>query len=108
MKSHLSTLRHCNAPDLEYSTSLLNGEVSVELPKMQMQDYSYQKQRRLDDKLPGKKVDDTVLQLTEDIDISKSLSEEMRKVVLVAIAHVKHAWYISKENWSEASEFVKI
>ena len=97
-------LRHCNAPDLEYSNSLLNGDVGAELPKTaDARLLLSEAARRLDDKLPGKQVDDTVLQLTEDIDIS-SLSEEMRKVVLVAIAHVKHAWYISRENWSEASE----
>ncbi len=26
----------------------------------------------------------------------------MKKVVLVAMAHIRHAWFISQENWSEA------
>jgi DNA-binding MarR family transcriptional regulator len=96
-------LSHCNAPDLEYSNSLLKGESEIELPKdAGARLLLSEAARRIDDKLPGQQVEGTVLQLIEEIDIS-SMSEEMRKVVLVAIAHVKHAWHISKENWSEAS-----
>lgn len=96
-------LLHCNAPDLEYSNSLLKGDAEIELPedagaRLLLSEAA----RRIDDKLPGQQVEGNVLQLIEDIDIS-SMSEEMRKVVLVAIAHVKHSWHISKENWSEAS-----
>ena len=96
-------LSHCNAPDLEYSNSLLKGDSEIELPedagaRLLLSEAA----RRIDDKLPGQQVEGTVLQLIEDIDIT-SMSEEMRKVVLVAIAHVKHAWHISRENWSEAS-----
>ena len=96
-------LLNCNAPDLEYSTSILKGEVSVELP--QDADARFllsEAARRLDDKLPGKPVDETVLDLLDKVEL-KELNEEMRKVILVAIAHVKHAYYISKENWKEAS-----
>lgn len=97
-------LSHCNAPDLEYSNSLLKGDSEIELPedagaRLLLSEAA----RRIDDKLPGQQVGGTVLQLIEDIDIT-SMSEEMRKVVLVAIAHVKHAWHISRENWSEASD----
>ena len=97
-------LSHCNAPDLEYSNSLLKGDSEIELPddagaRLLLSEAA----RRIDDKLPGQQVDGTVLQLIEDIDLS-STSEEMRKVVLVAIAHVKHAWHISRENWTEASD----
>tara|TARA_B100000282_G_scaffold296813_1_gene280222 strand:- start:44 stop:2086 length:2043 start_codon:yes stop_codon:yes gene_type:complete len=96
-------LQNCNAPDLDYSNSLLKGDVGVELPEdADARLLISEAARRLDDKLPGKQVEDTVLQLIEDIDVS-NLSEDMRKVVLVAIAHVKHAWYISRENWTEAS-----
>jgi hypothetical protein len=97
-------LSHCNAPDLEYSNSLLKGDSEIELPKdAGARLLLSEAARRIDDKLPGQQVEGTVLQLIEDIDIS-SMSEEMRKVVLVAIAHVKHAWHISRENWSEASD----
>ena len=97
-------LLHCNAPDLQYSNSLLKGDVDTELPKnADARLLLSEAARRLDDKLPGKHAEDTIIELVEDIDIS-SLSEEMRKVVLVAIAHVKHAWHISRENWTEASD----
>ena len=96
-------LSHCYAPDLEYSNSLLKGDSEIELPKdAGARLLLSEAARRIDDKLPGQQIEGTVLQLIEEIDIS-SMSEEMRKVVLVAIAHVKHAWHISKENWSEAS-----
>lgn len=96
-------LLHCNAPDLEYSNSLLKGDAEIELPEgADARLLLSEAARRIDDKLPGKQVESAVLQLIEDIEIS-SLSEDMRKVVLVAIAHVKHAWHISRENWSEAS-----
>ncbi len=97
-------LSHCNAPDLEYSNSLLKGDSEIELPddagaRLLLSEAA----RRIDDKLPGQQVEGTVLQLIEDIEIS-SMSEDMRKVVLVAVAHVKHAWHISRENWSDASD----
>ena len=97
-------LLHCNAPDLEYSNSLLRGDGEIELPEdADARLLLSEAARRIDDRLPGEQVDGTVLQLLEEIDIS-SMSEEMRKVVLVAIAHVKHAWHISRGNWSEASD----
>ena len=73
---------------MEYSNSLLKGDSEPELPedagaRLLLSEAA----RRIDDKLPGQQVEGTVLQLIEDIDIS-SMSEEMRKVVLVAIAHV--------------------
>ena len=96
-------LIHCSAPDLEYSNSLLKGDSEIELPvdadaRLLLSEAA----RRIDDRLPGQQVESNVMQLVDDIDIS-SLSEDMRKVVLVAIAHVKHAWHISEENWIEAS-----
>jgi len=97
---HLSEI---DAPDLEFSASLLNGKFDVNLPdnsdaRLLISEAS----RRLDDKLPGKKVDDTVMQLLEKIDMS-SLDDEMRKVVLVAVAHVRHSWFISQEDWEQAA-----
>ena len=96
-------LSHCDAPDLEYSNSLLKGDSEIELPKdAGARLLLSEAARRIDDKLPGQQAEGNILQLIEDIDIS-SMSEEMRKVVLVAVAHVKHAWHISRENWIEAS-----
>ena len=63
-------LSHCNAPDLEYSNSLLKGDSEPELPedagaRLLLSEAA----RRIDDKLPGQQVEGTVLQLIEDIDI---------------------------------------
>ena len=97
-------LLHCDSPDLEYSNSLLKGDVKLKLPeKADARLLLSEAARRLDDRLPGKKIDYNVLELIENIDVS-TLTQEMRKVVLVAIAHVKHAWHISNENWEEASK----
>ena len=91
-----------DAPDLEYSLSLLEGNGEVEVPDdADLRLLLSEAARRLDDRLPGKKVRSEVTQLLEKIDIS-SIELEMKKVVLVAIAHIRHAWFISQENWSEA------
>ena len=96
-------LANCNAPDLEYSNALLCGK-EPQLPddsdiKLLLSEAA----RRMDDRLPGKKVADSVLELLDRIDIS-SVGNQLKKVILVAVAHVKHAWHISQENWSEAAE----
>ena len=97
-------LLHCDSPDLEYSNSLLKGDVNLKLPESaDARLLLSEAARRLDDRLPGNKIDYNVLDLIENIDVS-TLTKEMRKVVLVAIAHVKHAWNISNENWDEASK----
>ena len=96
-------LANCNAPDLEYSNALLCGK-EPQLPddsdiKLLLSEAA----RRMDDRLPRKKVADSVLELLDRIDIS-SVDNQLKKVILVAVAHVKHAWNISQENWSEAAE----
>ena len=97
-------LAQCDAPDLEYSVSLLKGEVIPDVPEnADVRLLLSEAARRLDDRLPGRPVGQTVIELIDRIDIS-SVDEEMRKVILVAIAHVRHSLYISQENWSEASE----
>ena len=96
---HLSNI---DAPDLEYSLSLLDGNFEVEVPDdADLRLLLSEAARRLDDRLPGNNVNAEVIQLLEKIDIS-SVDAEMKKVVLVAIAHIRHAWFISEENWSEA------
>ena len=96
---HLSNI---DAPDLEYSLSLLEGNFEVEVPDdADLRLLLSEAARRLDDRLPGNNVNAEVIQLLEKIDIS-SVDAEMKKVVLVAIAHIRHAWFVSEENWSEA------
>ena len=95
-------LSQCDAPDLRYSLSLLEGN-EAEVPEdADLRLLLSEASRRLDDRLPGKDVDDSVVNLLDKIDIS-SVDDDMKKVILVAIAHVRHAWFISQENWSEAS-----
>ena len=96
---HLSKI---DAPDLDYSLSLLEGSIEVEVPDdADLRLLLSEASRRLDDRLPGDKVSAEVTQLLEKIDIS-SVDSEMKKVVLVAIAHIRHAWFVSEGNWSEA------
>ena len=96
---HLSKI---DAPDLEYSLLLLEGNFEVEVPDdADLRLLLSEAARRLDDRLPGNNVNAEVIQLLEKIDIS-SIDTEMKKVVLVAIAHIRHAWFVSEENWSEA------
>ena len=96
---HLSNI---DAPDLEYSLSLLQGNFEVEVPDdADLRLLLSEATRRLDDRLPGNSANSEVIQLLEKIDIS-SVDAEMKKVVLVAIAHIRHAWFVSKGNWDEA------
>ena len=97
---HLSNI---DAPDLEYSVSLLEGSSEVEIPiNADLRLLLSEAARRLDDRLPGKNVGAEVIELLDKVDIS-SIDDEMKKVVLVAIAHIRHAWFVSEENWAEAS-----
>ena len=96
-------LANCNSPDLEYSLSILTGK-NAEMPdwsdiRLLLSEAS----RRMDDRLPGNRVDDDVLELLDRIDFT-SVDDDLKKVILVAVAHVKHAWYLSEENWIEASK----
>ena len=96
---HLSNI---DAPDLEYSLSLLQGNFEVEVPNdADLRLLLSEATRRLDDRLPGNNANSEVIQLLEKIDIS-SVDAEMKKVVLVAIAHIRHAWFVSEGNWDEA------
>ena len=96
-------LSHCDAPDLDYSLSLLQGNSELEVPDdADLRLLLSEAARRLDDRLPHKDVDNSVVELLEKIDIS-SIDDDLRKVILVAMAHVRHAWFISQENWAEAS-----
>ncbi len=97
---HLSNI---DAPDLEYSVSLLEGSSEVEIPiNADLRLLLSEAARRMDDRLPGNNVEAEVIELLDKVEIS-SIDDEMKKVVLVAIAHIRHAWFVSEENWAEAS-----
>ena len=98
-----SHLANCDAPDLEFSNALLCGK-DVELPEdSDIKLLLSEAARRMDDRLPGSRVETNVLELLDRIDFS-SIDDQFKKVILVAIAHVKHAWYLSQENWLKAAE----
>ena len=97
-------LEHCDAPDLEYSLSLLEGKTEdFNSSNMDSRLILSEASRRMDDRLPGGLPDSEILELLEDIDFSKA-EGELKKIMLVAAAHIRHAWFISQNNWSEAAK----
>ena len=95
-------LKNCNAPDLYHSLSLLEGrveEIDSTDPVLLISEAS----RLLDDRLPGEESNPMSMKLLEKIDFS-NIDETLRKVMLVAIAHVKHSHYICSNKFSEAKE----
>ena len=96
-------LANCSAPDLEYSLSILNGE-KVDLPdNPDIRLILSEASRRMDDRLPENRVNKGVLDLIAKVDLT-SIEDDLKKVILVAIAHVRHAWYLSEEDWGEAHQ----
>lgn len=96
-------LSNCEAPDLQYSLSLLNGE-ELEIPENpDIRLLLSEASRRIDDRLPGECVEVEVLELLDEINLT-SVEDDLKKVILVAIAHIKHALFLSQENWIEASK----
>ena len=97
-------LANCDAPDLEYSLSLLDGNSNVPIPENS--GYSLilsEASRRLDDRIPGQSPGNDIIQLLDKLDFSQ-VNDDMKKIILVAIAHIRHSWYIANENWNEAAE----
>ena len=97
-------LANCDAPDLEYSLSLLDGNSNLPIPENS--DYSLilsEASRRLDDRIPGQAPGNDIIQLLDKLDFSQ-VNDDMKKIILVAIAHIRHSWYIANENWNEAAE----
>ena len=97
-------LANCDAPDLEYSLSLLDGNSNLPIPENS--DYSLilsEASRRLDDRIPGQSPGNDIIQLLDKLDFSQ-VNDDMKKIILVAIAHIRHSWYIANENWNEAAE----
>lgn len=97
-------LANCTAPDLEYSLSLLEGKTDLPIPEdSDFRLILSEASRRLDDRLPGQPPGNDVIALLDKLDFSK-VNDDMKKVMLVAIAHIKHSWYISNNKWIEAAE----
>ena len=96
-------LANCNSPDLDYSLSILTGANAKMPDRSDIRLLLSEASRRMDDRLPGKRVEDEVLELLDRIDFT-SVDDDLKKVILVAVAHVRHAWYLSEENWIEASK----
>ena len=97
-------LAHCAAPDLEYSLSLLEGRTEeTDMSKSGAKLILSEAARRMDDRLPGQTPDSEILDLLDLIDFS-DIDDDMKKVILVAMAHIRHAWYISNSKWSAATK----
>jgi hypothetical protein len=97
-------LANCNAPDLEYSLSLLEGNTDVPIPKdSDSRLILSEASRRLDDRIPGQLPGGDIIKLLDKLDFSQ-VNDDMKKIILVAIAHIRHSWYIANESWTEAAE----
>ena len=97
-------LANCDAPDLDYSLALLNGVKDAKIPDDSDSILILSEAtRRLDDILPGQSPPDGVIELIEKIDF-RQVDNDMKKVMLVAIAHIRHTWFISQGKWFEAAE----
>ncbi|MGY8755275.1 MAG: AAA family ATPase [Candidatus Poseidoniales archaeon] len=93
-------LEHCDAADLSHSLALLQGRVE-EFDLKDIKLILSEASRRLDDRLPNTKPADDIKGLLAKIDLSE-VSPEMRKVMLVAIAHIKHGLAIANCDFDQA------
>jgi len=90
--------------DLQYSLSLLEGDTNLSIPEdSDSRLILSEASRRLDDRIPGKTPGNDIIQLLDELDFSQ-VTDDMRKVILVAIAHIRHSWFIANEKWNEAAE----
>ncbi len=100
-KSHL---KNCNAIDLDYRISILEGGKKVNLPSEA--DYKLilsEATRRLDDRLPGEPIEYDIQDILDRIDLS-DLDLKIRKTILVSIAHIRHAYFLANQNWASADK----
>jgi len=95
-------LKHCDAPDLSYSLALLQGKVE-EFDLKDIKSILSEASRRIDDRLPGGKPQEEIEALLGSIDLG-DVGQEMRKVMLVAIAHIKHASAIANNEFDQAKQ----
>ena len=97
-------LENCDAPDLDISLALLQGRFEeIDLDNSDAKLLLSEAARRIDDRLPGTQINYEIDKLLEKIDLS-DLSKELRNVMLVAIAHVKHACAINAGDIEGARE----
>ncbi|MBT3657332.1 MAG: ATP-binding protein [Euryarchaeota archaeon] len=97
-------LANCDAPDLEYSLSLLEGNTDLAIPEnSDSRLILSEASRRLDDRIPGQTPGNDIIKLLDKLDFSQ-VTDDMKKIILVAIAHIRHSWYIANRNWTEAAE----
>lgn len=95
-------LEECDSPDLMFSLALLEGR--IEEISLEGSDATFiisEATRRLDDRMPNEQPSDGVDELLDDIDMSK-VTPEMRRLMLVAIAHIRHALAIVKSDAKSA------
>ncbi len=103
-ENHVSQI---NADDLQHSLNLLQGKDSklsdsVDDVKLILSEAS----RIIDDQLPDSKKEIDVGYLLDKISLN-SLDENKRKVVLVAIAKIRHAAFVASEKWSQANDIIE-
>ena len=97
-------LANCDTPDLEHSLSLLEGKPeTIDFSDADTRLILSEAARRMDDRIPGQNPVGGILELLEMVDISQ-VEPEMKKIMLVTIAHIRHAWFISQSNWAEATK----
>ena len=88
-------LQHCDAPELIHSLAILEGRLEdTDFTNADPRFVLSEAARRMDDRLPGEPPNEDVIGALESIDLS-GLEQDFRRVILVAVAHIKHAYYIS-------------
>ena len=97
-------LLECESSELQFLLSILEGDTNPVVPENA--DFHLliaEAARRIDDRLPTEPPSHDIHELLEKIDLSKA-DESLKKVILVAIAHVRHAWYLSNQMYGEAKQ----
>ena len=92
-----------SASDLQHSLDLMQGKESeiaenITDARILLSEAS----RQLDDRLPGQSPAVDIMHLLDRIELN-NIDESMKKIVLVAIAQIKHSWYIANNESSKAS-----
>jgi hypothetical protein len=95
-------LEECDSPDLMFSLGLLEGRIEeISLEDSDATFIISEATRRLDDRMPNEQPIDGIDELLDDIDMSE-VTPEMRRLMLVAIAHIRHALAIVKSDEKSA------
>lgn len=95
-------LKECDSPDLMFSLGLLEGRIEeISLKDSDATFIISEATRRLDDRMPNEQPNDGVDELLDDIDMSE-VTPEMRRLMLVAMAHIRHALAIVNSDEKSA------